>query len=107
MVRYNWLRYFHEYRFLMLNSYYSRAVVNVSLPVAFGLWFMMYPVLVKVRWEDFGHLLKLRDTYMQMGFSLLANWVRFVIYSHLRPYRTQTIFDNIAFSLHPLSTIRS
>jgi ACR3 family arsenite efflux pump ArsB len=51
------------------------AVVSVSLPVAFGLWFMMYPVLVKVRWEDFGNLFKLRDTYTQMGFSVLANWV--------------------------------
>lgn len=51
------------------------AVVSVSLPVAFGLWFMMYPVLVKVRWEDFGRLFKLRDTYTQMGFSILANWV--------------------------------
>ena len=50
-------------------------MVNVSLPVAFGLWFMMYPVLVKVRWEDFGNLFKLRDTYLQMGFSLLANWL--------------------------------
>ena len=50
-------------------------VVNVSLPVAFGLWFMMYPVLVKVRWEEFSKLFQLRDTYRQMGFSLLANWV--------------------------------
>ena len=51
------------------------SVVSVSLPVAFGLWFMMYPVLVKVRWESFGNLFTLKDTYMQMGFSLLANWV--------------------------------
>lgn len=50
-------------------------VVSVSLPVAFGLWFMMFPVLVKVRWESFGELFKLKDTYVQMGFSLLANWI--------------------------------
>jgi ACR3 family arsenite efflux pump ArsB len=41
---------------------------------------MMYPVLVKVRWEDFGNLFKLRDTYTQMGFSLLANWVCYRIF---------------------------
>ena len=60
----------------MITPSITPAVVSVSLPVAFGLWFMMYPVLVKVRWEDFTHLFRLRDTYRQMGFSLLANWVR-------------------------------
>lgn len=60
---------------MSLNSLVVTSVVSVSLPVAFGLWFMMYPVLVKVRWESFGNLFKLRDTYRQMAFSVLANWV--------------------------------
>lgn len=60
---------------MSLNSLVVTTVVSVSLPVAFGLWFMMYPVLVKVRWESFGDLFKLRDTYKQLAFSVLANWV--------------------------------
>ena len=58
---------------MSLNSLVVTTVVSVSLPVAFGLWFMMYPVLVKVRWESFGDLFKLRDTYKQLAFSVLAN----------------------------------
>lgn len=49
---------------------------SVSLPVAFGLWFMMWPVLVKVKYETFVRILHRRDIWKQLGFSLAANWVR-------------------------------
>lgn len=68
---------------------------------------MMYPVLVKVRWEEFGHLFKLRDTYTQMGFSILANWVRHAICSQLRSSRLQKFADILTFVRHPSSPIRS
>lgn len=48
---------------------------TVSLPVAFGLWFMMYPVLVKVRYESFMNIFRLRDTYRQLIFSICSNWL--------------------------------
>ena len=54
----------------------SVQIVTVSLPVSFGLWFMMYPVLVKVRYESFGAIFRKRDTYRQLLFSVSANWVR-------------------------------
>ena len=53
----------------------SVQIVTVSLPVSFGLWFMMYPVLVKVRYESFGAIFRKRDTYRQLLFSVSANWV--------------------------------
>lgn len=65
-------------------GYYSAAtqralnsvqITTVSLPVAFGLWFMMYPVLIKVRYETFGSIFRKRDTYRQLLFSVAANWV--------------------------------
>ena len=52
----------------------STQLVTVSLPVAFGLWFMMFPVLVKVRYEALGAIFRHRDTYRQLLFSLTANW---------------------------------
>lgn len=50
-------------------------ITTVSLPVAFGLWFMMYPVLVKIKYETFGVLFSKRDTFRQLAFSIIANWV--------------------------------
>lgn len=50
-------------------------ITTVSLPVAMGLWFMMYPVLVKVRYESFGAIFRRRETYKQLAFSVAANWV--------------------------------
>ena len=53
----------------------SVQIVTVSLPVSIGLWLMMFPVLVKVKWESFGSILRRRDTHRQLLFSLSANWV--------------------------------
>jgi hypothetical protein len=53
----------------------SVQLVTVSLPVSFGLWFMMYPVLVKVKYESFAAIFRKRDTYRQLLFSISANWV--------------------------------
>lgn len=50
-------------------------VDQVSLPVALGLWLMMYPVLCKVRYEVLGGLFKQRQFLGQVGMSLVLNWV--------------------------------
>ena len=47
-------------------------VAGVSVPIAIGLLWMMYPVLAKVRYESVGA--HLRDTRL-LGTSLLFNWV--------------------------------
>ena len=50
-------------------------VLKVGLPIAIGLWLMMWPVLIKVKYENFGAILRLKGTVCQLVFSLLANWV--------------------------------
>jgi arsenite transporter len=47
-------------------------VAGVSLPIAFGLLWMMYPVLAKVKYETIGE--HVRDTKL-LGTSLVLNWV--------------------------------
>lgn len=47
-------------------------VAGVSVPIAVGLLWMMYPVLAKVRYETIGR--HARDTRL-LGTSLLLNWV--------------------------------
>lgn len=47
-------------------------VDNVSLPIAVGLLWMMYPVLAKVRYGELGHL---RARGKMLGLSLAFNWL--------------------------------
>jgi ACR3 family arsenite transporter len=47
-------------------------VAGVSVPIAIGLFWMMYPVLAKVRYETVGR--HVRDTRL-LGTSLVLNWI--------------------------------
>jgi len=49
--------------------------VQVSVPVAVGLLVMMYPILCKVKYETMHLVLSKRDIWVQIGFSIVLNWV--------------------------------
>lgn len=67
----------------ILLSYYTDSgdklgiveVDSVSLPIALGLWGMMWPVLCKVRYEILPGLFMQKDMQRQMLFSVFLNWV--------------------------------
>nr|ACN65414.1 arsenite transporter-like protein [Pteris vittata] len=48
---------------------------SVSLPIAIGLWVMMYPVLCKVQYEILGRLLREARSAKMIGTSIVLNWV--------------------------------
>ena len=43
--------------------------------VAVGLLVMMYPILCKVRFETLHHVFRERKIWIQIGFSIIANWI--------------------------------
>ncbi|KIM95587.1 hypothetical protein OIDMADRAFT_133568 [Oidiodendron maius Zn] len=49
--------------------------VGVSIPIAVGLLVMMYPILCKVRFETLHHVFRERKVWIQIGFSIIANWI--------------------------------
>ena len=53
----------------------SVKILEVGLPVAIGLWLMMWPVLVKVKYEAFNSIYRMKGTAYQIVFSLIANWI--------------------------------
>ncbi|MEW5989422.1 MAG: ACR3 family arsenite efflux transporter [Chloroflexota bacterium] len=48
------------------------SIGTVSLPIAIGLLWMMYPVLARVKYEELG---RIRGAWKQFGVSLALNWL--------------------------------
>jgi ACR3 family arsenite transporter len=78
------------------------SVGTVSLPIAIGLLWMMYPVLAKVKYEELG---KINELGQQFVVSLALNWligpvIMFVLawafLSDLPSYRTGLIIVGLA-----------
>lgn len=44
-------------------------------PVAVGLLVMMYPILCKVRYETLHEIMRQKEIWRQMGFSIFINWI--------------------------------
>lgn len=42
---------------------------------AIGLLVMMYPILCKVQYEKLHHVFKTREIWIQLGFSVIINWI--------------------------------
>jgi len=49
--------------------------VGVSVPIAVGLLVMMYPILCKVRYETLHHSFRQKQLWVQVGFSIVLNWI--------------------------------
>lgn len=49
--------------------------VSVSVPIAVGLLVMMYPILCKVQYERLHEVFRSRQVWIQLGFSLVVNWI--------------------------------
>ncbi|GAQ91548.1 hypothetical protein KFL_008040040 [Klebsormidium nitens] len=56
-------------------AFNASKVDSVSLPIAIGLWWMMYPVLCKVRYELLGSQLLESDLRNQLLLSFIGNWL--------------------------------
>ncbi|KAJ7284237.1 hypothetical protein O6H91_Y344300 [Diphasiastrum complanatum] len=50
-------------------------ISSVSLPIAVGLWIMMYPVLCKVRYEVLGKMFRNGRLIRNLMLSLVLNWL--------------------------------
>ena len=49
--------------------------MRANIAVAIGLLVMMYPILIKVRYESLPALLRLRELWIQILFSVIVNWI--------------------------------
>jgi hypothetical protein len=50
-------------------------VLLLTSPLALGLLVMMYPILCKVRYETLHLVFKQRTLWVQIGFSVVMNWI--------------------------------
>lgn len=49
--------------------------VSVSVPIAVGLLVMMYPILLKIKYESLHLAFATRKIWIQIAFSVVVNWI--------------------------------
>ncbi|OZJ04249.1 hypothetical protein BZG36_02483 [Bifiguratus adelaidae] len=78
---------------------------TVSVPIAVGLLVMMYPVLCKVQYEILHHIFRQRHVWVQIGISIVLNWIigpiimtalAWATLPDLPGYRTGIVFVGLA-----------
>jgi len=84
------------------NVFNALSIGTVSLPIAIGLLWMMYPVLAKVKYEELG---KIAQAWQQFSVSLALNWIigpvimfvlAWLFLPDLPQYRTGLIITGLA-----------
>ncbi len=84
------------------DAFSALSIGTVSLPIAVGLIWMMYPVLAKVKYEELG---KITEAKEQIALSLVLNWVigpalmfilAWIFLPNLPGYRTGLIITGLA-----------
>ena len=84
------------------DAFSALSIGTVSLPIAVGLIWMMYPVLAKVKYEELG---KITEAKEQITLSLILNWVigpaimfilAWIFLPDLPGYRTGLIITGLA-----------
>lgn len=69
--------------------------------IAIGLLVMMYPILCKVKYESLHHVFVKRAIWVQIGFSIIMNWIFAPLLMVWRVlfWGIQTILTNVACTL--------